>query len=93
MDAQNKPVWLPLLGIGTWQYNDTIAYQSVCKAFAAGYTMVDTAWGYHNQHGVGQAIQDCWKGKRSDLFVMTKIPGTVCILYCCVNDDDRLMMN
>ena len=27
------------------------------------------------EQGVGQAIRDCWKGKREDLFVMTKIPG------------------
>ena len=43
--------------------------------FLAGYTFVDTANGYGNEQGVGQAIRDCWKGKREDLFVMTKIPG------------------
>ena len=66
---------LPLVGAGTWQFNDTIAYQSVCKAFQAGYTFVDTAYGYGNQRGVGKAINDCWEGERSELFVMTKIPG------------------
>ncbi|KAG7345585.1 2,5-didehydrogluconate reductase [Nitzschia inconspicua] len=75
MDAHGDPVLLPLLGAGTWQYNETIAYESVCKAFAAGYTFVDTALGYRNQRGVGKAIRDCWQGERSDLFVMTKIPG------------------
>jgi len=75
MDVHGDPVLLPLVGAGTWQYNDTIAYQSVCKAFHAGYTFVDTALGYGNQRGVGKAIQDCWEGERSDLFVMTKIPG------------------
>jgi diketogulonate reductase-like aldo/keto reductase len=76
MDVHGEPVLLPLVGAGTWQYNETIAYESVCKAFLAGYTFVDTAFGYRNQRGVGKAIQDCWQGERKDLFVMTKIPGT-----------------
>ena len=77
-DVDGKDVIMPLVGAGTWQYNDTVAYDSVCKAFDAGYIFVDTAWGYGNEKGVGQAIQDCWLGKgkaREDLFVMTKIPG------------------
>jgi len=74
-DVFGNPVSLPLVGAGTWQYNDTIAYQSVCKAFAAGYNFVDTAFGYGNQKGVGKAIRDCWQKSRDELFVMTKIPG------------------
>ncbi|KAL7581356.1 hypothetical protein ACA910_006111 [Epithemia clementina (nom. ined.)] len=66
---------MPLVGAGTWQYNDSVAYESVCKAFQAGYTMVDTAFGYRNQKGVGQAIRDCWNKPREELFVLTKIPG------------------
>lgn len=74
-DVHGKPVELPLVGTGTWQYNDTIAYQSVCTAFEQGYNFVDTAFGYLNQKGVGKAIKDCWHGSRDELFVMTKIPG------------------
>jgi diketogulonate reductase-like aldo/keto reductase len=74
-DVHGVDVALPLVGAGTWQYNDTTAYDSLCKAFAAGYNMVDTANGYGNEKGVGQAIRDCWKGSRKELFVMTKIPG------------------
>ena len=74
-DVSGTAVNLPLLGAGTWQYNNTIAYQSVCKAFQAGYTFVDTALGYGNQKGVGMAIRDCWNRPRHELFVMTKIPG------------------
>merc|ERR1719353_1528495 len=75
VDVHGKEVLKPVVGAGTWQYNDTVAYSSVCQAFAAGYTFVDTANGYGNQRGVGKAIKDCWKGKREDLFVMTKSPG------------------
>jgi diketogulonate reductase-like aldo/keto reductase len=74
-DVHGEDVNLPLLGAGTWQYNDTEAYQSVCHALQAGYTMIDTAWGYHNQKGVGRAIRDCYQGARSNLFVLTKVPG------------------
>lgn len=69
---------MPLVGLGTWQYNDTVAYGAICAAFDAGYTYVDTAWGYGNERGVGKALKDCWFGKgklRKDLFLMTKIPG------------------
>jgi len=74
-DVHGLPVNMPLLGAGTWLYNDTIAYQSLCKAFSAGINFVDTAYGYHNQKGVGKAIRDCYQGRREDLFVLTKIPG------------------
>jgi hypothetical protein len=75
VDYKGDPVYMPLIGTGTWQYDNTTAYESVCQAFGAGYSFVDTAYGYKNQQGVGRAIKDCWKGNRTDLFVMTKIPG------------------
>lgn len=74
-DVHGRDVVMPMLGAGTWQYNDTLAYESVCKAFQAGYSFVDTALGYRNQKGVGNAVRDCWQRSREELFVMTKIPG------------------
>ena len=74
-DFNGDPVFMPLIGAGTWQFDEDEAYESVCKSFSAGYTFVDTAYGYRNQKGVGRAIKDCWKKNRTDLFVMTKIPG------------------
>lgn len=74
-DVNGKDVLMPLVGAGSWQYNDSTAYDSYCKAFEAGYTFVDTANGYGNEEGVGKAIADCWKRPREELFVMTKIPG------------------
>merc|ERR1712048_386308 len=62
VNVHGKDVLKPVVGAGTWQYNDTVAYSSVCQAFAAGYTFVDTANGYGNQRGVGKAIKDRWKG-------------------------------
>jgi diketogulonate reductase-like aldo/keto reductase len=77
-DAIGNDVNLPLVGAGTWQYNNSVAYDSLCKSFEAGYNFVDTSDNYGNEVGVGEAIRDCWlaKGKnREDLFVMTKING------------------
>ena len=77
-DSDGNDVLMPVVGAGSWEYNDTVAYDSYCKAFALGYNMIDTANGYGNEEGVGRAIKDCWldAGKaREDLFVMTKIPG------------------
>ena len=74
-DVHGVDVLMPVVGAGSWLYNDSVAYDSYCKAFAAGYTFVDTAWGYGNERGVGAAIRDCWEGARDELFVMTKIPG------------------
>jgi diketogulonate reductase-like aldo/keto reductase len=77
-DVHGWPVHLPLLGAGTWQYNDTMAYESLCKAFGEGVTLVDTAFGYVNEKGVHAAIVDCFdivRRPRSDLFVLTKVPG------------------
>jgi len=74
-DVHGVEVLKPVVGAGTWLYNNTVAYQAVCNAFEAGYTFIDTANEYDNQKGVGAAIRDCWKGKREDLFVMTKIHG------------------
>jgi diketogulonate reductase-like aldo/keto reductase len=78
VDTTGTTVMEPLVGVGTSRFKDHEAYESVCKAFLAGYTMVDIAWSYKNQQGVGRAIRDCWmkRGrKRTDLFVMTKVPG------------------
>ncbi len=74
-DAKGAAVALPLVGAGTWEYNNSVAYESLCSAFKAGYTMLDTANIYGNEAGVGRAIKDCWTRPRSELFVMTKVPG------------------
>lgn len=75
LDAYGSAVDLPLVGAGTWQYDNDVAYDSVCKALAEGYRLIDTAFGYGNEAGIGQAIKDCYSGPREDLFILTKIPG------------------
>ena len=47
---------MPLAGLGTWQYNSSVAKAAVLSALKLGYTHIDTALGYDNQDGVGEAI-------------------------------------
>lgn len=65
---------MPLFGIGTWQYNDTVAKAAVEAAFKLGYRHVDTAFDYENLVGVGQALKASGV-PRKEFFVTSKVPG------------------
>ena len=65
---------MPMVGIGTWLYNDTIAEEAVASALEVGYTHIDTAYDYGNALGVGRAIVNS-KLKRDEFFVTTKVEG------------------
>mmetsp|Transcript_37247 Transcript_37247/g.69490 ORF Transcript_37247/g.69490 Transcript_37247/m.69490 type:complete len:324 (-) Transcript_37247:95-1066(-) len=84
-------VQFPLLGIGTWQYNDSVAKDTVVSAFNLGYRHVDTADVYQNQKGVGQALAEL-KLERDQFFVTSKIPGglnasaTMAVADSCLRD-------
>jgi len=70
-------VEMPLAGFGTWQYNSTVAEAAVTAFLNLGGTHIDTALGYGNQDGVGRAIAKRTSGglQRTDLFLVSKIPG------------------
>lgn len=64
---------IPAIGFGTWQIEEgEPAYTAVYEALKAGYTHIDTASVYGNEHSVGKAIQDSGI-KRENLFVTTKL--------------------
>lgn len=65
---------MPLLGVGTWEYNSSLAEYTVTEAFKLGYRHVDTAQVYANQVGVGRALRESGL-KRGEYFVTTKIVG------------------
>lgn len=65
---------MPMIGIGTWQYNNSLAEDTVSTAFKMGYRHVDTALGYGNHMGVGEALGKSGL-QREEYFVTTKIPG------------------
>ncbi|WP_436935158.1 aldo/keto reductase [Halovenus marina] len=63
---------VPVLGLGTWQMDSDVAYESVSAALDIGYRHVDTAQLYENEAGVGRAITDA-DLSRDELFLTTKV--------------------
>lgn len=69
-------VLIPAIGFGTWQSKGDDAYNSVKYAISAGYTHIDTAHAYGNEHLCSQAIIDM-NVAREDIFITTKLPAEI----------------
>ncbi|MFW5719900.1 MAG: aldo/keto reductase [Candidatus Dojkabacteria bacterium] len=65
-------VYIPALGLGTWQVTGKDCVQAVKHAIAVGYRHIDTAFRYDNHREVAQAIKES-NIPRDELFVTTKI--------------------
>jgi 2,5-diketo-D-gluconate reductase A len=63
---------MPQLGFGVWQVSNEDVVPAVLSALEAGYRAVDTAQGYDNEEGVGQALRESGLD-RSELFVTSKL--------------------
>jgi 2,5-diketo-D-gluconate reductase A len=63
---------MPRLGLGTWPLDDAEAEQAVAGAIRRGYRLIDTAFNYGNEIGVGRGLQSGGVG-REELFVTTKL--------------------
>jgi len=63
---------IPQLGLGVWQVDNSITARVVADAIKAGYRSIDTAEGYNNEEGVGQAIREAGV-PRSELFITSKL--------------------
>ena len=68
----NNGVKMPQMGYGVYQVSPAECERCVLDAISAGYRMIDTAQAYHNEEGVGNAIQKCGV-PRNELFIVTKI--------------------
>ena len=68
----NNGVKIPMLGYGVFQIPLEDTKRCVLDAISVGYRSIDTAQGYFNEEGVGEAISTCGI-PRSDLFLTTKI--------------------
>lgn len=69
----NDGVTMPWLGLGVWQTKDgEEVIHAVKTAVEIGYRSIDTAAGYRNEEGVGQAIRECGIA-RDELFITTKV--------------------
>ena len=65
-------VKMPVLGYGVYQIPDNDTERCVLDAVSCGYRSIDTAQAYHNEEGVGAAIEKCGV-PRSELFITTKV--------------------
>jgi 2,5-diketo-D-gluconate reductase A len=66
---------LPRVGLGTWPMDDADSEVAVVTAIEAGYRLVDTAYNYGNEVGVGRGVRralDVTGLAREDIVVTTK---------------------
>ena len=68
----NNGVQIPQFGFGVFQIEPSRTAEAVRMAFDAGYRHIDTAQGYGNEEGVGQAVRESAL-PREELFVTTKL--------------------
>ena len=68
----NNGVKMPMLGYGVFQIGAEDTERCVLDAISVGYRSIDTAQGYFNEEGVGEAISKCGI-PRDELFLTTKI--------------------
>jgi 2,5-diketo-D-gluconate reductase A len=63
---------IPQIGLGVWQVDPDITSEVVRWGIEAGYRLIDTAEGYSNEEGVGEAIRAAGV-PRSELFITSKL--------------------
>ena len=66
---------IPVIGFGVWQVPDDVVVDATLKALEVGYRHIDTAYLYHNERGVGEALRRSGLD-REDIFVTTKVWNT-----------------
>jgi 2,5-diketo-D-gluconate reductase A len=63
---------IPQLGFGVWQVPPDITAACCTEALRTGYRSIDTAEGYQNEEGVGQAVREGGV-PRSEIFITSKL--------------------
>ncbi|RWD03278.1 MAG: aldo/keto reductase [Mesorhizobium sp.] len=63
---------IPQIGLGVWQVDPGVTAKVVRWGIDAGYRLIDTAEGYRNEEGVGEAIRAA-SLPRGDLFITSKL--------------------
>ena len=71
----NTGMDMPSLGFGVFQIGPEEVMGPVRGALDAGYRLIDTAWGYHNEEGVGRAVRESGI-PREQLFITTKLTNS-----------------
>lgn len=68
----NNGVIMPQVGYGVYQVSPAECERCVSDALSVGYRMIDTAQAYHNEEGVGAAVNNSGIA-RDELFLVSKI--------------------
>ncbi|RAZ72697.1 aldo/keto reductase [Mesorhizobium atlanticum] len=68
----NDGATIPQIGLGVWQVEPSITAKVVRWGIEAGYRLIDTAEGYRNEEGVGEAIRAAGV-PRNELFITSKL--------------------
>ena len=68
----NSGYEMPIYGIGTYSLLDEECVSSVSAALENGVRLIDTAYMYHNEESVGEAVRNSGI-PREEIFVITKI--------------------
>ncbi|AZO15427.1 aldo/keto reductase [Mesorhizobium sp. M2A.F.Ca.ET.043.05.1.1] len=63
---------IPQIGLGVWQVDPDVTAKVVRWGIEAGYRLIDTAEGYRNEEGVGEAIRAAGV-PRNELFITSKL--------------------
>jgi len=71
----NTGAKLPVIGLGTWQSEESKVVEAVKVALKSGYRHLDCAWIYGNEKGVAKGIKESGV-PRSEIFITTKLWGT-----------------
>ncbi len=67
-------VHMPMQGLGTWLYNDTVVYDAIKNAMSLDYKLIDTAFDYDNAKGIAKALIDS-KKVRTEYWITSKAEG------------------
>ena len=68
----NDGATIPQIGLGVWQVDPDVTARVVRWGIEAGYRLIDTAEGYRNEEGVGEAIRAAGV-PRNELFITSKL--------------------
>lgn len=68
----NSGYEMPIYGIGTYSLTGDTCVESVTAALDRGVRLIDTAYMYHNEESVGEAVRNSGI-PREEIFVITKL--------------------
>ena len=68
----NSGYEMPIYGIGTYSLTGDTCVESVTMALNSGVRLIDTAYMYHNEESVGEAVRNSGI-PREEIFVITKL--------------------